>query len=196
MSIDVQKKWDDRYQKTSVVRPVAAEVLVNNLHLLPETGDALDLACGLGGNALLLAESGLSTSAWDISPVALQRLDAASLVSGNVIKTKACDVVALPPCANSFDVIVVCRFLDRSLFPVLIDALRPEGVLFYQTFTRQNISHGGPSNPSFLLEENELLTLLSGMKVLSFRDEGLQGDHALGLRNESSIVVKKTEVET
>lgn len=196
MSIDVQNKWDARYQKTPLVSPVAAEVLVNNVHLLPESGDALDLACGLGGNALLLAKSGLRTSAWDISPVALKQLDANSLKSGCVIKTKVCDVVSLPPCANSFDVMVVSRFLDRSLFPALIDALRPDGVLFYQTFTRENVKNGGPSNPSFLLEENELLTLFAGMKVLSFRDEGRQGDHALGLRNESWIVVKKTEVKT
>lgn len=195
MSTDMQKKWDARYQKQPVVRPVAAEVLSENLHLLPETGDALDLACGLGGNALVLAKCGLNTSAWDISPIALQQLDATSLKSGYTINTKVCDVVEFSPQANSFDVIVVSRFLDRHLFPALIEALRLGGVLFYQTFTRENIGNGGPSNKSFLLEANELLRLLPGMKVLSFRDEGQQGNKTRGLRNESWIVVKKCEVE-
>lgn len=198
MSIeDVQKKWDDRYHNQNAVRPAAAEVLAQNVHLLPEKGDALDLACGLGGNALLLAESGLNTSAWDISPVALKQIDTMCLESGYSIDTRSCDVVALPPSADSFDVIVVSRYLERSFFPALIDALRPGGVLFYQTFTREkSASAGGPSNSAFLLKENELLRLLSGMKVLSFRDEGGQGNQALGLRNESWIVVKKNEVVT
>jgi len=36
----------------------------------------LDLACGLGANALRLAELGLKTEAWDLSPVAVERLNA------------------------------------------------------------------------------------------------------------------------
>jgi tellurite methyltransferase len=37
---------------------------------------------------------------------------------------------------NAFDVIVVSRFLDRTLSDAIIDALKPDGLLFYQTFTR------------------------------------------------------------
>ena len=49
-----QARWDQRYRETSS-EPQAARVLSDNLRLLPAAGTALDLACGLGGNALLLA---------------------------------------------------------------------------------------------------------------------------------------------
>ncbi len=195
MSNDAKRKWDDRYRKHPSVTPAPTQVLSENLHLLPKNGDALDLASGLGGNALLLAKTGLKTSAWDISSVALQQLKASSDEAGYSIETKACDVVEFPPEPNSFDVIVVSRFLERSLFPGLTCALRPGGILFYQTFTLENIGKSGPANPSFLLKTNELLVLLPHMMVLSFRDEGRQGDTSQGLRNESWIVVKKVEVE-
>ena len=51
----VQEKWDNMYQQ-KVGEPPVAEVLQHNHYLLPEKGVALDLACGLGGNAMMLAE--------------------------------------------------------------------------------------------------------------------------------------------
>lgn len=186
-----QKKWDERYRKSPAVEPRAAQVLTENLHLLPEHGSALDLACGLGGNARLLATRGLVTSAWDISPVALQALDAASQKSGLDIQTRVCNVVESPPTEESFDVIVVARFLERKLFPHLVAAMKPGGVLFYQTFTLQNTGSCGPANADFLLQKNELLDVFRSLIVLSFRDEGRQGNLESGLRNESWIIVKK-----
>ena len=62
-----QDKWDRRYSDPAN-EARAAQVLSDNLHLLPTQGTALDLACGLGGNALLLARQGLTVEAWDLSP--------------------------------------------------------------------------------------------------------------------------------
>jgi tellurite methyltransferase len=66
-------KWDQRYLCSDRFPP-PVPVLSQNLHLLPSRGRALDLACGLGANALLLAEQGLEVVAWDLSPVAIERL--------------------------------------------------------------------------------------------------------------------------
>ena len=70
----VQEKWDNIYQQKEG-GPRVAEVLQHNHYLLPEKGVALDLACGLGGNAMMMAEKGLNVMAWDISPVAITHLD-------------------------------------------------------------------------------------------------------------------------
>ncbi len=193
MSSDEQKKWDQRYTNHPVVEPRAAEVLACNLHLLPSKGKALDLACGLGANAILLAKSGLQTSAWDISPVALKDLQNRSRKLKLRIETQTRDVVKEPPATSSFDLIVISRFLDRGLFPHLIDAVKAGGLLFYQTFTAENTGTGGPSNADFLLKKNELLHLFRGLTVVSFRDEGRIGSLQQGLRNESWIIVKKEE---
>ena len=67
------------------------------------------------------------------------------------------DVEQEPPQANSFDVIVVSYFLERKLAPALMNALRPNGLLFYETFIREKPQGVGPSNPDFLLGENDIL---------------------------------------
>jgi 2-polyprenyl-3-methyl-5-hydroxy-6-metoxy-1,4-benzoquinol methylase len=48
-------------------------VLAENEHLLPPGGGrALDLACGLGGNAVFLARRGFEVDAVDISEVGIE----------------------------------------------------------------------------------------------------------------------------
>lgn len=184
-------KWDAIYSQRQEQLPTAATVLEQNQHLLPEHGTALDLACGLGGNALVLAEHGLQTTAWDISAVAIEKLNAEADRQALAIDAVCCDVShnALPEA--TYDVIVVSFFLDRDLCAAIQAALRPGGLLFYQTFCRQKITETGPRNPAFLLTDNELLELFPGLKLRVYREETMLGDHTLGLRNQALMVAEK-----
>ncbi len=184
-------KWNTRYREAGAAD--AAQVLRENHHLLPASGAALDLACGLGGNALLLARAGLRTRAWDISPVAIERLNAEASAAGLPLRAEVRDVLVAPPTALSFDVIVVSRFLERDLCPTLMAALRPGGLLFYQTFTRDKATPGGPANPDFLLAENELLRLFGGLRLRVYREEGSIGNVQHGFRNEALLVAQQPD---
>ena len=186
-----QTKWDQRYRDRTVDSVRAAEVLADHLHLLPETGAALDLACGLGANGLLLAERGLETQAWDLSPVAVEKLNAEAGRQGLPLRAEARDVEAEPPEAGRFDVVVVAHFLDRALCPAIAAALRPGGLLFYQTFTRARVDERGPSNDDFRLGENELLSLFPGFIVLHYHEEGLVGDTTRGLRSVAQLIGRR-----
>lgn len=186
----LRHKWDRRHAQHAEP-PAAARVLAENRHLLPDTGDALDLACGLGGNALYLAECGLRTTAWDLSPVAIDKLRHRAAERGLAIDTAVRDVIAEPPPPTGFDVIVVSWFLDRSLTPALIDALRSGGLLFYQTFTVAKVEAIGPDNPDFLLGEGELLELFRPLRVRVYREEGRIGDIERGFRNAALLVAEK-----
>ncbi len=193
MNATTRQCWDQRYRDSITEQPPAL-VLGAQAHLLPATGMALDLACGLGANALLLARRGLETWAWDISPVAIGRLDGYAAQAGLAIHTEVRDVVLRPPEPARFDVIVVSRFLERSLAPFLQAALRPGGLLFYQTFTKTRTGEAtGPRNPAFLLEDNELLRLFAPLRVRFYREEGLLGDTAQGIRNEALLIAQKVE---
>jgi tellurite methyltransferase len=190
---DAQQKWNARYQKASKT-PQPAQVLRDNQHLLPSAGRALDLACGLGENAFLLAEHGLDTWAWDISDRAIDRVQQAARQWGLSLRTEVRDVVAAPPIPNSFDVIVVSHFLDRSLAPTLIEALRPEGLVFYQTFTRTAVEDVGPRQPAYRLADQELLQLFRSLSIVVYREEGRIGDLTRGLRNEAMLVGQKVDI--
>ncbi len=184
----MRRQWDSRYAARKNVTPEAARVLRENLHLLPEQGDALDLACGQGGNARLLASRGLVTQAWDFSPVVIEQLRALE-VSGLQASTR--DVMVQPPAPGSVDVLVVSYFLDRRLFPHLRAALRPRGLLFYQTFLREQVFEGGPRNPDYRLGNNELLRLLAPLRILVYREEGGVGNVRKGFRNEAYAVAMR-----
>jgi SAM-dependent methyltransferase len=190
MSSKLQAKWDARY--TERTRPPdPSPVLADYAHLLPAQGRALDLACGLGANALFLAQRGLETLAWDISPVAVERVRGFASERGVRIDAAVRDVVDAPPPRGAFDVIVVSHFLERGVAPRLIDAMRDRGLLFYQTFVREQVSGAGPSNPSYRLGENELLALFGSLRILLYREEGMVGDVSAGLRDVAQLVGQK-----
>jgi len=191
MSENDRNKWERIYSDRSEVISQASRVMVENSHLLPQSGKALDVACGLGANAILMAKQGLETHAWDISASALQQLNQTIADTGLTIITEQRDIVIRPPEPLSFDVILVSRFLDRSLITHLIQALRPDGLIFYQTFTKTRLDGKGPCNPAYRLNNNELLQLFSALQLIVYREEGIVGDLSTGFRNEAMLIARQ-----
>ncbi len=187
---DLQSKWDNIY-KNNCQKVSASQILTENSFLLPESGTALDLACGLGGNALYLAEHGLNVQAWDISPVALEWLQQQAQRKGLQIVTKALDLRSGDLPENMFDVIVVSRFLDRTLCDAIIASLKTVGLLFYQTYTVDKLTPHGPNNPAYLLQRNELLGLFAPLSLIFYRENGRIGDLAQGFRSEAGFIGQK-----
>lgn len=195
MSDGAQNKWNKIYATQNLLQRKLEEspalVLQQNAFLLPNTGSALDLACGIGSNAIFLAKSGLNTSAWDISAIAIESLQSYSQENNLGITAEARDVKQQPPAVNSYDVICVSYFLERSLAIDIINALKPNGLLFYQTFIEEKVTDAGPSNPEYRLQENELLTLFSPLHILSYQEHGKVGDIKKGFRDAAMLVAQK-----
>ena len=191
-------KWNRIYTEKSADEesgdvPSASAVLREHYWLLPSTGKSLDLACGRGGNAILLAEQGLQTHAWDIADTAIAELRQLARQRNLSIATEQRDVCVRPPEANGFDVIVVSRFLHRPLLPAIAQALRPKGLLFYQTFTGEKTAAVGPTNPDYLLRANELLQSFSDLHILYYLETGQVGDSEQGHRNEAMLVGQRRD---
>ena len=196
MSDDLaEKKWDKIYasardiSETGISKP--AEVLALHASLLPDTGVALDLACGLGANAIFLAKYGLTAHAWDISTQAIDRLQTYCSKNHLSVCAEVRDIEKQPPEANTFDVICVSYYLERSITSNIIAALKPKGLIFYQTFVQESVTDIGPKNPAFRLKENELLTLFSPLHILAYQEYGRVGKLKFGLRNEAMLVAQK-----
>jgi len=188
MEHNTAKDWNQRYQSAKTL-PKACFALQKYAYLLPKTGKALDLACGLGGNALFLAQRGLECSAWDFSAQAITQLQ--QTAQNLPVHAEVRDVVLNPPAPNSFDVIVVSHFLERDLAVPLKNALTKGGILIYQTFSREAVDlDSPPRNPAYRLAAGELLHLFSGLKVIIYHEEGNLGDSSQGLRNQALLIAQ------
>ena len=127
--------------------------------LIP-AGSVLDLACGNGRHARFLATLGYSVTAVDRDPQVLE--------SARFIRADLEDGSPWPLAGERFAGIVVANYLHRPLFPLLMDALAPGGVLIYETFMLGNERYGKPSNPAFLLRPGELWEAFRGLHVIAF----------------------------
>jgi len=130
----------------------------------------LDLGCGQGRHARYLAGLGYRVEAADRDSAALAALDG---VAGVTTRCVDLEDAPWPYAAGQFDGIVVTNYLYRPRVADLLLALRPEGVLIYETFALGNEKLGRPSNPEFLLRPHELLQWVQGrLQVLAF-EQGL-----------------------
>jgi SAM-dependent methyltransferase len=136
--------------------------------LIP-AGEALDLACGSGRHARLLAGLGHPVLALDRDPGALAKTAGVHITTLQAdLEGEAADL-AWPFAANRFAGIVVSNYLHRPLFPLLLASLAPLGVLIYETFALGNALYGKPTNPDFLLAPGELLDLMCTHQQFSLR---------------------------
>ncbi len=142
------------------------------------SGRVLDLACGGGRHARLLASLGHPVLAVDRDPQAL------AATAGERIEALAFDLerpgaeneIDFPLADGRYSGIVVTNYLHRPLLPALLSSLANGGVLVYETFAAGNGQFGKPSNPAFLLSPGELLHAVAShpdhkvLRVLAYED--------------------------
>ena len=171
--------------------------LTQQFHRLPK-GKALDVACGNGRHALYLAANGFDVDAIDrdreslatLSNAAAQRHLSRVAVKEVDLERTTDERPEFP--ANAYDVILVSFYLHRPLFPWLVDALKPKGVLLYETFTIENyVRHRHPRRWEFCLAQNELLRLTSSLRVLSYDEGEHEGSHGNGSVFTARLVAEK-----
>jgi len=181
--------WDAKHKLAAEAPPAEPASIVRELLPLLPAGPALDIACGTGRHALLLAARGQHVTAVDFSDVALEILKARAhsmrapmrqsksfldapkrhLRAGLELMQADLEHIHLPEC--SYDLILCVQYLQRSLFPQMTRALRPNGVLLMETFTSAQLEFpGGPRNPAYLLESGELRDAFPDLRVLFYRE--------------------------
>ncbi len=148
--------------------------LLTHASLLPTRGLALDVACGRGRHAVWLARRGLSVTAIDRDDAAIRDLRTVVAAEHLDVTVTGRDLEggAVSLGEEAYDVVVVVHYLHRPLFPALLQALRPGGLLLYETFTWQQATIGRPTNPDFLLQSGELGRLVKPLEIVAAR-EGL-----------------------
>jgi tellurite methyltransferase len=161
--------WNQRYLAGEHVSDAPAQVVVEFTSDL-EPGDVLDLACGPGRNAVYLAARGWHVTAVDASPVAIDLLRQRSPDVEARLADLESGEYTLP--AGSFDLVLSCLFLQRSLIEPMKSALRPGGILILIALLADvNQPQGTPTRASM----GELPTYFEGWKILHYREGARHG---------------------
>lgn len=136
-------------------------------------GRGLDLACGAGRDLIYLAQHAWQMTGVDWSADSLQRVQQLAMSQNlnitTILRDLETEAKPLPEFSSgSFDLICVARYLHRPLFPLLIDLLKPDGIIIYQTFMQgcEQTAIGHPRNPKFLLAPHELAEQFQGFELL------------------------------
>ena len=178
-----RESWNRRYREGShgsrEPDPFLLRAYENYVRpLFSRTGTALDVAGGLGRHAIWLARRDWRVSLIDVSEVGLAKARENAGRLDDRIELVRADMKKFSAGRRRYDLVLVFFYLERKIFPELMKALRPGGLLIYKTYTGgQRKFKGGPSHPLHLLKENELLKAFSRLRVLYYsetiRDRGV-----------------------
>jgi tellurite methyltransferase len=165
----VPRNWDEHYSDPGNIDWTPDPLLLEAAEWLPP-GDALDLACGAGRNALYLAKIGWRVTAVDASHAAIDLLRRRS--AGRAIELHTADLEAggfrISP--ESYDLVFDFYYLQRNLFPHIRQGVRLGGVFTGAIHLPDKSGSGPPRNPAFLLQPGELREAFAGWKILYYSE--------------------------
>ncbi len=170
MALDDRRRWDERYATRHAEDEPPSAFLVAHVDLIH--GRVLDVAAGSGRNALFLARRGAVVEAIDISLTGLLMAQATARAEGLAVRAVQADLESFPLPCSRYDAILNIRYLQRSLFAPLQRALKPGGILLFETFLIDQQTFRHPSNPAFLLQHGELRAAFASCELLMY-EEGL-----------------------
>ena len=133
----------------------------------------LDFASGNGRNCIPLSQKNIIVTAIDKDQEKLNNYK--SFKNINTICFDLETTEEWPLGIEYYDVIIVVNYLYRPKIKKLINLLKKDGFLFYETFSLGNEKYGSPKNPNYLLKQCELLDIFGQeLLPLSFYDGKLK----------------------
>jgi SAM-dependent methyltransferase len=167
-----REQWDERYRADELIwKAEPNRFLVEEVAGLAP-GQALDLACGEGRNALWLAQQGWRVTAVDFSAAGLQKARRLASERGLELLLVEADVVEWEPPAASFDLVIVMYLhllasARRRVLQRAAGALAPGATLLVVGHDSTNLAEGvgGPQDPAVLFGPEDIVGDLLGLKI-------------------------------
>lgn len=197
--IDQESVWSQRYRDAGAdylfgVAP--SRFLAAHQHLFDAGMTALSVADGEGRNSVWLAEQGLSVTALEISPVALEKARKLARGRGVEVDFVQADIMAMawPPATYDFVVAVFIQFVgpdERAVqFARLKEAVGPGGLLLLHGYTPKQIEYktGGPSAVENLYTADLLRQAFADFEILELREHEDELAEGLGHKGRSALI--------
>jgi len=181
--IEDKKRWNIRHVEKPMRKNV--EPVIEKYISMASGEKALDIACGTGRNTHFLEEKGFCVDAVDFSDYALSQVKYDEKI--NKIEV---DLDSYNLQKNAYNLIININYLSRRLLPQIKEALKPNGLLIFETFIVAHGDFNQPANPEYLLRINELLHAFVGLDIIYYEEKD-----EINLRGEdtrvASLVARK-----
>jgi len=161
--IEDKIKWNKRFREMNF--PDEPSKVVSEFSHLAKGKKALDIAAGMGRNSKFLAQQEFKVDALELSDVGIESLRKIKGVNAFQIDL---DNYVLPQ--NKYDLVICLNYLNRKLFSQIKNALKPGGVLIYETLCITEKETGTVKNPDYFLRPNELRNSFSELNIIYYKE--------------------------
>ena len=148
----------------------------------------LDFASGNGRNCIPLSKKNIMVTAIDRDQEKLNKYKNFKNINSICFDLETSE--EWPLTKEYYDVIIVVNYLYRPKIKKLINLLKKDGFLFYETFSLGNEKYGSPKDPNFLLKDRELIEIFGEFLLpLSFYD-GQSNYGKITIKQRASFIKK------
>ena len=172
--------WDLKYEQGLPSLTIPDPFFVSSYERVvegrfPMGGRALDLAGGLGRHAIWLAARGWHVSVVDISEVAIEKLRQEVKQHGLQLDLFPMNAAEYDFETTRYDLIVLFYHFDRTLFPKIVSALNPGGLLICKMAIHWNSETEVSATPDNPLRRSEILSLVPELHVIDHQERPVRG---------------------
>lgn len=185
----MRESWDERYGSGKYSSAEPHKLLIELTGKL-KPGKALDLACGVGRNAIFLAENGWNVTAVDNSGVGIEIAKKRAAEKVVEIDFRVADLekgeFEIEP--DTYDLICDFYYLQRDLFSQMKSGVKVGGVIVSTIHIYGETEEAG----EFLLKEGELREYFRDFEILHYHETSLTDKDAdEHHRRTAEIIVKR-----
>jgi len=189
--------WDGRYAIDDYFYGIAPNAfLASQCHRLQSGCEVLAVADGEGRNGVWLAKQGLTVTAVDFSPVALEKARRLAEREGVEVRHELADLFAWDWGENRWDALVAIfvQFVspeDRPEFHARMKrALKPGGLLLLQGYRPKQVEYGtgGPSSAANMYTAEILREEFADLEILHLAEHDSVIEEGVGHKGLSALV--------
>ena len=173
------ERWNRRFSAPGYVFGAEPNRFLASRKAWLKKGESiLCVADGEGRNSVWLAEQGLDVTAFDFSPVAVEKARRLAAERGVRVRYEVADVYSWTWPQAAFDVVaaIFVQFADPAMrefmFARMVRALKPGGLLLLEGYTPKQLEYrtGGPSQVENLYTEPMLREAFRDMEIVELRE--------------------------
>ena len=192
-SESTKARWNERYDRNMYIYGKEPTAFLKQKMDGLKKGKVLILAMGEGRNAVYLAQNGFDVTGVDISEVAIEKCNELAKERNTTVNAVVVDLTDYDMGEEQFDLITKFYYYEPSIFPQVIDALKPGGMFILEQFSIDHLkyretSRFGPSNPDYLVKPNELLEHFKSLRILYYEDTVVELDE--GMHKGTAAVIR------